>query len=108
MMKPIASTSRGRKGRTPAKPGPYGICPLCEKVYPRRQLRAAIAAEIAPSRRQIQVAIREQYPAWTLSAGACRACWESYRGVARVIHFLQRYQSKHPAPAPRRRRSHQP
>ena len=46
--------------------------------------------EPAKGRREIAKAIREDFPAWNGQAGACSDCWESFRDVTRVIHFIKR------------------
>ncbi len=72
---------RGPKG--------YGICPLCEKARARHRLHRHIEAERPEVRREIAKAVRHEFPAWSLKDGACEACWEAYRGVARVQRFVR-------------------
>lgn len=73
------------------KPTRHGVCPLCERAFPRARLEAPIQAEPPGTRRSIVVAIREKFPSWTTKAGACRECWESFRGVARVSNFMKKF-----------------
>jgi hypothetical protein len=71
----------------------YGICPLCEKAFPRQQLRDPVQAEAPFARVAIVQAIREEFPAWTEGDGACVCCWGSFRSVARVSRYLQQFKS---------------
>lgn len=71
----------------------YGVCPLCEKVFPRPQLQAPMKAEPPKSCREIIEAIRQKHPAWVSEEGACKLCWRSFRGVARVLGFMKKFKS---------------
>ena len=78
--------------RTRVRPGKaYRICPLCEKAFSRPRLEVHIKAEPANMRRQIVKAIRNRWPAWTISDGACGRCWAAVRDVVRVRDFMKRF-----------------
>lgn len=84
--------------KIPGKPS-YGVCPLCEKAFPQSQLQAPLTSEPPASRRQIIKAIRAEHPAWTNRDGACQVCWESFRGVVRVLDFVKKFKAarlRHP------------
>ena len=42
-------------------------------------------------RREITIEIRHEYPDWVEEAGACKRCWESFRGVVRVVRFMNNF-----------------
>lgn len=73
------------------RPTRRGVCPLCERAFLRHQLQAPVLLEPLKTRRAILKAIREKFPRWTNEAGACRECWESFRGVARVANFMKKF-----------------
>jgi hypothetical protein len=80
------------------KPQSYGICPLCEKAFLRAQLQVHRKAEQSKARREIIKAIKAEYPLWVQEDGACRHCWDSFRGVVRVANFMKAFK------LPKRRR----
>ena len=80
------------------KPRIYGICPLCEKAFLRAQLQVHRKAEQPKARREIIKAIKAEYPLWVQEDGACRHCWDSFRGVVRVANFVKEFK------LPKRRR----
>ena len=82
-----------RKRMKVQKSRSYGICPLCEKAFQRAQLQVCITAEQPKTRRQIIQAIRDEYPSWVQESGACQRCWESFRGVVRVVSFMKKFKS---------------
>lgn len=67
-----------------------GVCPLCEKAFRRIHLESQIKQEAPKIRRQISNAIRDELPSWRLQDGACKRCWESFRGVVRVADFMKK------------------
>lgn len=42
---------------------------------------------------EIIEAIRQKHPAWVSEEGACKLCWRSFRGVARVLGFMKKFKS---------------
>jgi hypothetical protein len=42
-------------------------------------------------RNEIMVEIRNGHPDWLGQDGACKRCWESYRGVVRVVRFMKHF-----------------
>lgn len=42
-------------------------------------------------RKEIIVEIINAHPDWDDQDGACQRCWESYRGVVRVVRFMNKF-----------------
>jgi len=42
-------------------------------------------------RNEIMAEIRKEHPDWVEQDGACQRCWESYRGVVRVVRFMNKF-----------------
>jgi hypothetical protein len=42
-------------------------------------------------RREIMVEIRNDHPDWDDRDGVCKHCWESYRGVVRVVRCMNKF-----------------
>jgi hypothetical protein len=84
------NAQRKTRNRT-TKPTRQGVCPLCERAFLRAELVSANRKEASGTRRTIVTAIRQKFPSWTQEAGACRECWESFRGVARVRNFMKKF-----------------
>lgn len=42
-------------------------------------------------RNEIKAEIRKEHPDWIEQDGACQRCWESYRGVVRVVRFINKF-----------------
>ena len=77
----------------PEKTPDRGICPLCERVFQRADLHVHLTKEPPMTRRQISKAIQAEFSSWRPEDGACLRCWESFRGVARVVNFLTKFKS---------------
>ena len=66
-------------------------CPLCGRILPHWRLHKHIPSEHWRMRNEIIAEIRQEHPGWVEQDGVCRRCWESYRGVARVVRFTNRF-----------------
>jgi hypothetical protein len=72
-------------------PKTLDLCPLCEKMFTWDQLEVRIKEDRPSTREQIIKAIKGDYPAWVPEDGACQHCWESFRGVVRVLRFIETF-----------------
>jgi len=66
-------------------------CPLCGRIFPQWRLHKHINSEAWRVRKEIIIQIQEEHPDWVDQDGACQRCWESYRGVVRVVRFMKRF-----------------
>jgi len=66
-------------------------CPLCGRMLPHRRLHEHIHTERWQTRHEIMLEIRKEQPNWAEQDGACKRCWESYRGVVRVVKFMDHF-----------------
>lgn len=71
--------------------GDLRCCPLCGQILQHWRLHTHIHSEHWRMRKDIIVEIQNERPDWFEDAGACRRCWESYRGVARVVRFVKKF-----------------
>jgi hypothetical protein len=65
------------------------VCPLCEKTFLKTELHAYPGTEPRASRLRIIEAIQETLPSWVETDGACKRCWESFRGVTCVRDYMK-------------------
>ena len=79
--------------RNHKSPSPVAVraCPLCGRILPQWRLHKHIRSERWQMRNEIMIQIQEEHPDWVEQDAACQRCWESYRGVARVVRFMKNF-----------------
>jgi len=71
--------------------GALNVCPLCGRILATWRLHKHIQAEHWKTRKEIIVEIKSEHPDWCEESGACKRCWESFRGIVRVVRFMRKF-----------------